>query len=175
MKVALMNTTIATTPGQYELSAISADEAREMIRRAGGWESAIGHESTAAALSLLLGEEIPVNRIRFEQEAGQTAVCLRVKGRVAEGQVLDLEQLEEIGYDLFALKKSLPVMVTRPVEIDNLAGPYETLSKHPANFDGFVEAMRSAAATSANCGPSFPSMVSDGSGRGVRRIRRFHA
>jgi hypothetical protein len=33
------------------------------------------------------------------------AVCLKLKGRLPEGQILDLDDLEKIGYDLFLIER----------------------------------------------------------------------
>ncbi len=117
--ILLMNTSIMTTEGTYTLRKITAATARQMIDDldkavplagppAGSvfvWESAIGHEGAAQAMSLLLGFEVPVNRIQANQEVGQSAICIKMRGRVQEGQILDLETMEKVGYDLYEMKR----------------------------------------------------------------------
>lgn len=51
MKVALLNTTILTSNGVFELRDINLEEAKSMINKADEVTSAIGHQSTADVLS----------------------------------------------------------------------------------------------------------------------------
>lgn len=103
--VAVLNTSIATEDGAYTLRTVTADEARDLIR---GREilSAVGHDATAQALSTVLAVEVPVNRIQFAQQPGQVAVVLKLRGRLPEGQVLTLPELEAVGYDLKVLTRT---------------------------------------------------------------------
>ena len=97
-KLALLNTTIATVDGVFEVRTISLEQARELVQ-SNELLSAIGHDSTAKIMTELLGVNIPVNRIQFEQEEGQTALVFKLKGRAPEGVVLTKEEIEEIGYE----------------------------------------------------------------------------
>lgn len=163
MRIALLNTTIVTAEGQYDLQAITAEQASGKFpegmaamdgdKRGMYFESAIGHESTAEAMSALLGFPVPVARIRFEQSEGQFAICLRVKGRVEEGQILDRETLDEIGYDLYLLTRLSPIEITEPIEIGNILGPYKTHQTFPHTMNGITEALRLAKHMGANGGP----------------------
>lgn len=65
--------------------------------------SAIGHASSAEAMSEILGFQVEVNRVAYEQRPGQSALVLKLRGRLPEGQILDRTTLERIGYDLFWL------------------------------------------------------------------------
>lgn len=104
--ILLLNTSIATAPGTYILSEpITAERARALVERAETL-SAIGHEATAMAMTTILGQPVEVNRIAAVQSPGQIAIILKVRGRVPEGVVLDLEQLEAIGYDLQILTRT---------------------------------------------------------------------
>jgi len=102
--VALLNTSIATEDGTYKLRTVTADQARALIA---GREllSAIGHDATAQILTSLLGTDVPVNRIQFAQQPGQVALVFKLRGRAPEGAVLDLAQVEAIGYDLKILER----------------------------------------------------------------------
>jgi len=102
--VALLNTSIATADGTYMLETITFDRAKDLI---GGQEtlSAIGHDSTAQILTELLGIDVPVNRIQFEQQAGQTALVFKLNGRPPEGKVLSREEIEQIGYKFQILRR----------------------------------------------------------------------
>lgn len=102
--VLLLNTSIVTTPGRYELSeSITPEVAREVVK--GGFVSAIGHEAAAQALSVILGQEVAVNRVLSFQKIGQKALVLKVRGRLPEGVVLDAAALVDIGYDLLLLTR----------------------------------------------------------------------
>ncbi|HNC58634.1 MAG TPA: DUF1874 domain-containing protein [Leptospiraceae bacterium] len=56
-------------------------------------------------MSELLGVTVPVNRIEYRQETGDTAIVFKLKGRPPEGAILSKEQLEEIGYDFGIIVK----------------------------------------------------------------------
>lgn len=107
MKLALLNTTIATTDGIYSIETISVETARRIVaNNAGNLDSAIGHESTAKIMSTLLGCEINMNRQQFEQQEGQGALVFKLKGRPPEGEILTAEQIEKIGYEFKLMCRS---------------------------------------------------------------------
>ena len=97
MELALLNTSIITNDGSYSLKPISLAEAKRLAIT-NDLDSAIGHESTAQAMSELLGVGVPVNRQQFAQEIGQRALIFKLNGRPPEGVVLTRQQLDEIGY-----------------------------------------------------------------------------
>jgi len=68
LPVSILNTSIATVDGTYVLQTITRERAMELVRQPQGILSAVGHAPTAQMLSTLLGIEIPVNRILFEQQ-----------------------------------------------------------------------------------------------------------
>lgn len=106
MKLGLLNTSIMTAPGAYELSDISLDFAKLLVNHyAGNLDSAIGHASTAEIMSTLLGVEIPVNRQIFEQQPGQDALVFKLNGRPEEGKILTVEEIEKIGYKFQILRR----------------------------------------------------------------------
>lgn len=102
--IAILNTSILTAEGTFSLQKISLSEAK--ILASGEIISAIGHESTAQIITKLLGVDIPMNRINFEQKVGQKALVFKLKGRAPEGVILTEEQIEEIGYDFFILTRN---------------------------------------------------------------------
>lgn len=113
MMLAILNTSIITAYGSFDYKAISFDDAKLLVHDAldpmigpdEGILSAIGHQSTAEILSELLGTEVPVNRIQFAQEIGQSAIVFKLKGRPPEGVILSREEIEEIGYDFGLLNR----------------------------------------------------------------------
>jgi hypothetical protein len=103
--VAILNTSIATADGEYSLRTVTLDEALKLID---GREilSAVGHESTAQVLTALLGQDIPVNRIQFEQQPGQSALVFKLNGRAPEGQILTADEVAAIGYTLKIMERT---------------------------------------------------------------------
>lgn len=54
-KLALLNTSILTTAGAYELTDITLDQARQMVAdNADNLDSAVGHQATADIMTALL-------------------------------------------------------------------------------------------------------------------------
>ena len=102
--IALLNTSIATADGTYKLKTITIDQAKGLIANR-EIISAIGYASTAQILSDLLGIDVPVNRIQFEQQEEQTALVFKLQCRPQEGKILSREEIEAIGYKFQILKR----------------------------------------------------------------------
>ena len=96
-KLAILNTSILTSTGMYELRDITLQEAQQLVKD-NNILSAIGHQSTADILTTLLETTIHMNRIMFEQEQGQKALVFKLNGRPEEGKILTQQEIEEIGY-----------------------------------------------------------------------------
>lgn len=126
----IFNTTIAPTPGlTYHTRIITAHEARDLVSRT-PTTSAIGHEATAQIATVVLGTPVNVNRIAAKMVAGDSAICVKLRGRTAEGVILSAEEVESIGYDLVlmeAVRRPYPedawVAAMRGVGATLLAGP----------------------------------------------------
>jgi len=104
--LALLNTTIVTSEGWYDVYKITTQEAIELFKQNyTNFISAIGHDSTASIMNTILGTDlIKVNRIEFKQNYGQTALCFKLKGRPAEGKILSLDEIEQIGYEFIVME-----------------------------------------------------------------------
>ena len=96
-QLAILNTSILTVTGIFELKDITLQEAQQLVKD-NNILSAVGHQSTADILTTLLGTEIPMNRIMFEQEVGQKCLVFKLNGRPEEGKILTQQEIEEIGY-----------------------------------------------------------------------------
>ena len=96
-KLAILNTSILTSTGMYELQDITLEQAQDLVHN-NDILSAIGHQSTADILTTLLGTTIPMNRIMFEQQEGQKALIFKLLSRPEEGKILTQQEIEEIGY-----------------------------------------------------------------------------
>lgn len=101
--ITILNTSILTTYGLFEYCPLSLEEAKTFVST--GFQSAIGHQSTAEILTELLGIEIPVNRIEYRQQAGDSAIIFKLNGRPPEGAILSKEDLERIGFEFGLLTK----------------------------------------------------------------------
>lgn len=105
-KLALLNTSILTTAGSYDLVDISPEEARQLVAdNIDNLDSAVGHQSTAETMTTLLGVDVPVNRQMFSQEIGQQALVFKLNGRPQEGKILTAAEIEEIGYKFQVLTR----------------------------------------------------------------------
>ena len=108
-KVYILNTLVV--PVDFEkyptvtvrLTSISLDEAREIVK--GGFESAVGHESTAVLLSRLLGVEVPCDRKAVYLEPGDVGIHFCLKTRLPEGVVLNEKELQKL--DFWLVKSEL--------------------------------------------------------------------
>lgn len=105
-RLVLLNTSIITSYGSYEYKPISPEDAKALVREflhSGKIiESAIGHQSTADLLSVLLDYQVPVNRMEFQHALDAIALVLKLRQRPPEGKILDRDEIEAIGYE-FAL------------------------------------------------------------------------
>lgn len=99
----LMNTTVIPhgADGAWTMEALDPERAAYLAQRsadAGRLTSAVGHESSAQAMAAVLGIAVEMNRITVVPEPLDQFLCLRLHARPPEGAVLDLAQLEEIGF-----------------------------------------------------------------------------
>jgi hypothetical protein len=103
--ITILNTSILTTFGQFQYTALTLDEAKGLVEE--GFTSAVGHSSTADILSELLEKEVKSNRIEYYQEEGESALIFKLNGRVPEGVILDRAGMEKMGYQ-FGLLTRVP-------------------------------------------------------------------
>jgi hypothetical protein len=61
-----------------------------------GFESAVGHQSTAEILSNLLGIEVPADRKAIKLQSGDILIVFQLGVRLAEGQVLSKEEVLDL-------------------------------------------------------------------------------
>ena len=95
--IAVLNSSIVTADGLYNLETVSLEEARQMVR--GQIESFVGHQPTNDALTRLLGVEIPYNRGLFAHKVGQVALICRLEGgRISNGVQLSESELAQLGF-----------------------------------------------------------------------------
>lgn len=120
----LFNTTIMPNEGVFINEKISPEKAYHIFWTQGHYNtapqslgatpddlepsfvSAIGHQSAADAFNLIFNpkQKIEVNRIAATMKRGDVAIALKVIGRLPEGQVLTLQELEEIGFEFYFIR-----------------------------------------------------------------------
>lgn len=96
MTVTILNTSILTQFGSFNYEQISLEQAKELI--ADGFDSVVGHESTAIVISTLLGAPVPVNRQAYSQQSGDVALVFKLNGRAPEGTIMTAAQINEMGF-----------------------------------------------------------------------------
>ena len=69
----------------------------------GGFQSAVGHDSTAVLLSSVLGIPVGTNRMAVKLRPGDRAVALKLEGRLPEGRVLSQDELRTVAFRLVGL------------------------------------------------------------------------
>jgi len=104
LPLALLNAPVLTNDGKYEMWTITFEEALTF-----GWlhgvESYIGHASTAALLSTLLGVEVQQTCAEFRHQVHQMALVFALNQTQPEGTILTEEQIKAVGYSLRILQR----------------------------------------------------------------------
>ena len=115
----LFNTTICPNEGLFRNKKITVEDAKQILDkhwevpdndcyRAGyyGITSALGHQGSADVFNILFPNlNCQVNRIQATMQPGDEAICLKVIGRLPEGQILTLEELEKLGFEFYLLSR----------------------------------------------------------------------
>lgn len=81
MKRYILNSAVITSPGTYTYSLTDIQGARGWIAE-GPWESTIGYQETADALSTILGVPVPVDRRQVRMDPGDEALVFRLTVRL---------------------------------------------------------------------------------------------
>ena len=99
MALYLMSTTVIPhgADGVWTMRTLSPQEAAD-VAKAEPFISAVGHDSSAEAMSAALGVPVTANRITVQPEPGDRFLCLRLLSRAPEGVILDRAGLDAIGF-----------------------------------------------------------------------------
>ena len=103
MRTTILNSPILTGYGSYDYEPINIDEAKSLIKD--GFNSAVGHQSTCDVLSTLLEVNVPLNRVQYTQQDGETALIFKLKSRPEEGRILTASEIEAVGYEFGLLRR----------------------------------------------------------------------
>ena len=76
----ILNSAVITTPGRYEYRLIGVEEAKAWMREP--FESTLGYQETAIALSALTGIPVRINRKMVQFQAGDEALVFRLTCRL---------------------------------------------------------------------------------------------
>lgn len=102
----LLNSPILTSFGNFEFKLVDIQTAKDLVKY--GCQSYIGHQSTCDILQVLLGIEVPLNRVQYFQQEGEQALIFKLLSRPTEGIVFEtIEAIEEQGYEFGLLTKLL--------------------------------------------------------------------
>ena len=133
MSTYLLNSAVLTEFGKFDYTAVTVEKARDIL--APGFISAIGHEVTAAFCSQLLQLPVSYNRIEVSMKAGDTAVVIRLKQRLPEGQLLTSEHFREIGFEVGLLTCVAPVSGMSPKQTTIDGSEPRTGNKSPVGVN----------------------------------------
>lgn len=146
-RIVFMNAPILTAEGVWRYRRLGGARAAKEFIAGVTWDrgghdelprlSAVGHEATAQAMTELLGENVPLNRINFKAEEGDACLVMKLRGRIEEGRVLDRKALDEIGYDFFIMEyaaEELQVVMSRAADL--AAEIFELMRSVKRNNDG---------------------------------------
>lgn len=99
MALYLMSTTVIPhgADGVWTVRTLSSQEAAD-VASAGPFISAVGHESSAEAMTAALGVTVEANRLTVKPVPGDRFLCLRLLIRAPEGVILDRAGLDAIGF-----------------------------------------------------------------------------
>jgi hypothetical protein len=82
------------TPAKLFVRPIDLKRVKSLLKL--GFESAVGHQSTAEILTNLLGIEVPANRTAIKLQSGDALIVFQLSVRLAEGQVLSKEEVLDL-------------------------------------------------------------------------------
>ena len=87
-----------------KIRKVSLEEVKSLLASASSIESAIGHMSTARVLSILLGQEVPMNRVEVKLN-DQLLVIFQLKTRLEEGKILSESEILNLPFDFYVVEK----------------------------------------------------------------------
>jgi hypothetical protein len=101
----LFNTNIVPDECVARITKISQQTAKSIVSgHKNEFISAIGHEVTANIMSTLLNVDVTVNRIHALPNPLDKAISLKINGRIMEGSILSMEEIEKVGYTLYLIE-----------------------------------------------------------------------
>ena len=102
----LFNTTIMPNEGVFINEKIDKGAAKNVCSMFEEHTSALGHQGAVDAFNALgfFDGQVSLNRVPATMKRGDVAIALKVIGRLPEGKVLTLQELEEIGFEFYFIR-----------------------------------------------------------------------
>jgi len=119
----LFNTTIMPNEGVFVNRKVSVEEAKAITEKYRSdpyilngdhsqefssieYTSALGHQGAVDAFNVLgfCNGQVRLNRVQATMKHGDEAICLKVIGRIQEGQILDFAELQKIGFEFYHIQ-----------------------------------------------------------------------
>ena len=97
----ILNTSILTGFGSFIYEPIEENRVVAEMQHY-GFTSAIGHKGAADAINAVLAPYqivVKVNRIQAYMKVNDTAIVFKLKSRIAEGTILNKQEVEKIGFE----------------------------------------------------------------------------
>jgi hypothetical protein len=92
---------MSSTETILKVKEAGIEEIKELLAR--GFESAVGHESTAAFLTSKLGIEVKADRRQITIDTNTVLVVFQLMSRLPEGKVLSEQEMSEIKYRFYVV------------------------------------------------------------------------
>lgn len=102
--IALLNTSILTSFGDFSYREISKEEAIALLK-SDNITSYIRHEGIIRLFSEDYGIEIPFHSGMYTQQSGEKALIFKLRNTTRGFQELDAQQVRDLGFDFGLLVK----------------------------------------------------------------------
>ena len=93
------------TPGgvSVHFAELNLGKVKELLNN-GNFVSAVGHQSTADFISMLVGVSVPANRTSIKLQYGDELLVLQLMSRLPEGVVLSKEEVEKVPHKWYLVR-----------------------------------------------------------------------
>lgn len=83
---------------------ITLDDVKSIISNNSNFTSCVGHQGTADVLSLLLGTNVPCNRVAIKLEQNDELIVFQLSTRLEEGRVLTADELIRLPHKFYIVQ-----------------------------------------------------------------------
>ena len=104
MNLYLLNSPILTSFGSWNYSPLTTDQVKELLTE-NDFTSAVGHESSAKFLTLLLDVNVEQNRIQIKMQTGDKAITFKLLERLPEGIILTESEIAKFPFEFGLMEK----------------------------------------------------------------------
>jgi hypothetical protein len=93
---------LPTSETILKVKEVGIEEVKELLAR--GFESAVGHETTAQFLTQMLNLEVKAERRQIVLTPETKLIVFQLLGRLPEGRVLSFEELSKIPHKFYVVE-----------------------------------------------------------------------